>query len=102
MSYARFGWDGSDVYVFYSVGDYYECCGCQLQEREWVDDPGRSILGGYLKDVGEIVPHTFKDTVGIIAHLRKHQAAGHTVPPDTFTSIIEDAPRIFGEADDAA
>ncbi len=96
MSYARFGWDGSDVYVFYSVSGMYECCFCRLQEREWVDDPSRPLFQGYFRDVGEKVQQDFPDVDGIIAHLRQHQAAGHTVPEDTFTDIVEDAPRIFG------
>lgn len=94
MSYARFGWDGSDVYVFYGVGDVFECCGCLLQKGEWVDDPG-GPFGGYLKAVGEIVQDRFPDPDGIIGHLREHQAKGHTVPADTFTEIERDWPRIL-------
>jgi hypothetical protein len=26
MSYARFGWEDSDVYVYEHVGGYIECC----------------------------------------------------------------------------
>jgi hypothetical protein len=57
VSYARFGADGSDVYVFTSsVG--LECCGCILQAREDV----------------------FDSNEGMIAHLLTHIAAGHCVP----------------------
>ena len=31
MSYCRFAWDGSDVYVFGSGDGVIECCGCSLK-----------------------------------------------------------------------
>jgi hypothetical protein len=79
MSYARFGGD-SDVYVFASR-DHLECCGCILQQREWVDKPGYSSLtDGYFKAVGNIIPHTFKTNAEMIEHLEKHISVGHQVP----------------------
>lgn len=30
MSYARFGWNNSDVYVFAHVGGGFECCACSI------------------------------------------------------------------------
>ena len=68
MSYARFGWDGSDVYVYLCMGGYYECCGCAFGTDEW----------------------RHADTDAILAHLRKHQEAGHHVPADTFEEIERD------------
>lgn len=33
MSYARFGVNGSDVYVFQNRDGHLECCGCQMAKR---------------------------------------------------------------------
>ena len=89
MSYARFGWDGSDVYVFLSDSGY-ECCGCALQEREWVQAPYR-VLGGYFKNVGEIVPHVFDTPGEMVDHLMAHRAAGQTVPDDCIAELRAEA-----------
>lgn len=80
MSYTRFGWDGSDVYVFMNVGGYLDCCACPLQEREWVDDPTYPFFKGYLRAVGDEVQTRFTTTEGMIDHLAEHRAAGHHVP----------------------
>ncbi len=88
MSYARFGWDDSDVYVFCSsVG--IECCGCILQDREWVEDE-RSIIGVFLRPVGERIKTVFRDTDEAVAHLAQHVAAGHTVPDDVVPELLAD------------
>ena len=92
MSYARFGWNGSDVYVFYSVSDMYECCFCLLQEREWVEDPDHKFTGGYFRDVGEKVQHDFPTAAEMIRHLELHREQGHTVPDDTFAALREAKP----------
>lgn len=79
MSYARFGADGSDVYVFFSVDHMLECCGCRLQKWMWVD--GDELTpGSRLEPVGEIVPDTFGSTAEMEAHLQRHIAEGHHVP----------------------
>jgi hypothetical protein len=78
MSYARFGWQGSDVYVFTS-NQGIECCGCSLQQRELVVDPDR-ILGWYLKNVGPTVEHIFRSNQQMIDHLMVHRERGETVP----------------------
>lgn len=90
MSYSRFS--NADVYVFMSCDGVLECCGCILQEREWVDDPTRPIFKGYFKDVEPIIAACFDSTQGMVDHLTLHRAAGHDVPDH-----IEDALR----ADDA-
>jgi len=59
MSYARFGCDGSDVYVFTSTAGL-ECCGCALEDATAVP--------------------VFESNVAMIAHLERHVAAGHVVP----------------------
>jgi hypothetical protein len=64
MSYARFGWDGSDVYVYLCVDGHLECCACLLS-TDW----------------------KHRSTDDMIAHLRTHQAAGHTVPPHVIPKL---------------
>lgn len=77
MSYARFGHD-SDVYVFTSRYGL-ECCGCLLQEREWVEDP-RALFKGYLKPVGDVIQTTFDSNEAMVEHLEKHILKGQLVP----------------------
>ena len=89
MSYVRFGSDGSEVYVFESSAGI-ECCGCWLQEREWVDDPDRPIFKGYFRNVGETVPYVFGTPAEMIAHLDAHRAAGHVVPEYVFEALREE------------
>jgi hypothetical protein len=64
MAYARFGENGSDVYVFLNVAGYYECCACGL--------------GG---------PERHRTTTSIIRHLRAHEAAGDCVPVDVIPCL---------------
>lgn len=59
MSYCRFGWDGSDVYVYGSVHGGIECCGCHLDE------------GG---------SQNFETPEKMIEHLIVHRKAGDYVP----------------------
>lgn len=79
MSYARFGAEGSDVYLY---GDAtlggVTCCMCALQAREWVDDE-ESFFGGYLRDVGQTIKINGLSTDEMLAHLSAHRAAGHHV-----------------------
>ena len=56
MSYCRFGWNGSDVYVYEGEGGIV-CCGCRL--------------GGF---------PSFGTEEGMIVHLGQHRRAGHFVP----------------------
>ena len=67
MSYARFGWEGSDVYVYLGSSGL-ECCGCTLSPRS----------------------QSFTTTEALIAHLREHERAGHTVPADTISELRAD------------
>ncbi len=57
MSYCRFGWEGSDVYVFGSANGI-ECCGCKL------DTQGT----------------TCGTEEEMITHLALHRRTGHFVP----------------------
>lgn len=85
------GCDGSDVYVYLDCDGYLSCCACILQEREWVDDPTRPIIGGYLKAVGEIIDTRLMSTELMLAHLGRHRAAGHTVTEETISELRRDA-----------
>lgn len=76
MSYARFGWDNSDVYVFEHVAGYIQCCGCILPEygdEDWI--------GGFYN------APTAND---MLKHLDEHRAAGNVVPERTYTDIREE------------
>jgi hypothetical protein len=76
MSYARFGWDGSDVYVFEHAGGFIQCCACALNE---VED-------------GDIFPKStnLKTPREALEHLDAHQEAGHHVPANTFERMREE------------
>jgi hypothetical protein len=88
MSYCRFG--EGDVYIFFSVDHLLECCGCILQEREWVDDESLSFFKGYLKSIGEIVQTRFDTTADMLKHLELHQEKGHYVPDSCIKRLRED------------
>ena len=67
MSYCRFAWDGSDVYV-YEGENGFNCCGCWLNERGFdCDTPEQMIL-----------------------HLAAHRRAGHFVPFHAVESMWND------------
>jgi hypothetical protein len=70
MSYARFGWGGSDIYVFMSVNGWLECCGCPL--LEW--------------------PASYQalSTDDMVRHLDEHTRAGHKVPADVIPALRAD------------
>lgn len=76
MSYARWGWNGSDVYVFRNVGGWLECCGCSLNSPS----------------DGELFPESFEamTTQDMLDHLKLHQAEGHTVPGECIEGLEED------------
>ncbi len=69
MSYARFGEDGSDVYL-YSEGSRFRCCSCCMVE----------------------VPQspTFGNPLEAIRHLEAHVAAGDVVPDRAFRLLLAD------------
>lgn len=66
MSYARFGWGGSDVYVYLDVGGYLTCCGCS-----------ESIT-------------RFLTTEDMLKHLEWHKQQGDTVPDDCIEDLKQD------------
>jgi hypothetical protein len=80
MAYARWGWDGSDVYVFLNVSGWIECCSCWMNEPIPESAFSESFQG--------------RSADEMIAHLREHVAAGHTVPEDLIPDINADRERI--------
>ena len=64
MSYCRFGWEGSEVYV-YEAEDGLTCCGCHLIEDGFVCEEPEEM----------------------IAHLVAHRRAGHFVPEHAVTGL---------------
>lgn len=80
MSYAKFGLDGSDVYLYGSWADPGEthvivCFGCKLTPGE--DRFDREAL-------------VFTDRQQLLMHLYEHMQAGHVVLPSTLSEIKED------------
>ena len=63
MSYSRFGYERSDVYVFEHVGGWIECCACILNYRD------------------ESSPFFFhaKTPREMLAHLEEHKKSGDNV-----------------------
>lgn len=82
MSYARFGWDGSDVYIFEHVGGFIQCCGCTLTNPE----DGEHFGFANLKTAREA-----------LTHLDEHVKAGDHVTPRTFERIREEHPDLDAE-----
>jgi len=68
MSYCRFAWEGSDVYV-YGSNRGLECCGCRFDE-------------GFIA----------KEPEEMIAHLARHRRAGHYVPQKAIERLWVEIP----------
>jgi hypothetical protein len=68
VSYARWGCEGSDVYVF-ATGDYFVCCDCRLRDE---------------------TDATCKDEAAMIEHLLAHRRAGHTVPESAIERLKQE------------
>ena len=91
MSYARFGWEGSDVYVFATPSggeEVIECCGCNLATPIKLDPPLVDLFG----IVHEYSSSSFyADYPGeMISHLNIHIAKGQTVPEYTLDRLREE------------
>jgi len=74
MSYARFSTD-SDVYVYASAARGNECASCRF-----IADTNEPPLNNVV----------MVDEDEMIAHLEKHQRAGHLVPNDAFERLRAD------------
>lgn len=71
MSYARFGYEDSDVYVYEDCYDGLKCCACSIKSKD-------------------SIRHTIEnDPLRMIMHLRLHQQIGDTVPLSTFEQLEE-------------
>jgi hypothetical protein len=79
MSYARFGWEDSDVYVYEHVGGYIECCGCSMAPPEEDDYFEVTRL------------NTAREALD---HLEKHVKFGDGVPMSAFRGILADHPNL--------
>lgn len=111
MSYARFGADGSDVYVFLSVGNaehpggWLECCSCRLQPELGVNRVAvRPTAGGLLEVLpgrpgpgDEVIEVPVREhvvcltTAEMVRHLAEHRAAGQHVPEAAIRRLLDDA-----------
>lgn len=87
MSYCRFG--EGDVYIFLSTDHLLECCGCILQQREWIDDE-TALFKGYFKKIGEDIQEKFDTTEGMIKHLELHRDHGQYVPDYCIEGLKKD------------
>jgi hypothetical protein len=102
VSYARFGWEGSDVYVFSHVSGGIQCCGCRLNESAMGPDdvfpPSWTTPTGTPFDrehPGAGQPRAAYDEM--IAHLGEHLRAGHTVPTDTIPCLAAARDEVTGD-----
>lgn len=64
MSYCRFGWDDSDVYVYWDVCGAIRCCGCPRD-------------GDFATELRS----------AMIEHLEEHRRLGDNVPEVAFARI---------------
>jgi hypothetical protein len=99
VSYARFGWGDSDVYVFENADGHLECCACRLNGPVTEDEA--SVIGFRFPDswftptagpaystaepLRKLPPRAFAE---MIDHLIEHEDAGHTVPEKAFSRLI--------------
>ena len=94
MSYARWGWDGSDVYLFTTskgTNQYaIECCGCLLDRGIELEHPYTDKLG--ITHTHEYTAYQANTSGEMIAHLKKHLAMRHCVPEDVIPNILQDYP----------
>lgn len=81
MSYARFGWDNSDVYVFLSSNGL-TCQSCILSDEDG------------------ITSFQADSTKKMVDHLKQHIKAGQTVPEDTIQLILDDDEENFPKEED--
>lgn len=82
MSYSRFGWGGSDVYVFMSVGGFLECCGCILDLGSETREPSFRA----------------ESTQAMVDHLEAHKKEGDHVPDDVIPALWAGDAENFGPA----
>lgn len=91
MSYARFGWDGSDVYVFLG-SEKLECCACHIMPTVKFDPPRENFFG--MKISEESQSFYAETPADMIEHLKEHIKSGDTVPEETIEDIKRDFPNL--------
>lgn len=93
MSYARFAEGGSDLYLIGTlrngVEEVFYCCGCILNEKEWVEDEG-SFLGGFLRALSGEPDFMSPSRSETFDHLGDHIGAGHMVPLSCLNGIADE------------
>lgn len=93
MSYARFGWDNSDVYVFLSSpSGKLECCACSIMPPVKHDPPVKNFFGTLISESS--VSFYAETPQEMIKHLEEHITEGDTVPDETFQDIKSDFPNL--------
>ena len=65
MSYCRWFWEGSDLYIFDHVDGHTECHLCPLLDQSGEGQSAKWPIG---------------DWAAFLAHLDAHDAAGHAYP----------------------
>lgn len=82
MSYARFGWGGSDVYVTLDLHGSLRCHSCALMPE--VPSPP-ALVPGFHESFDAFT------TADMLAHLDAHREAGYRVLNETFDELRADA-----------
>ena len=93
MSYARFGWEGSDVYVYLTntdAGLALLCSGCLIHDDR-MDRTSNDNDVLFTMTFGSFYSYTAR---GMLDHLAEHDNRGHTVPLDAIERIVEEYPNI--------
>lgn len=81
MSYARWGEDGSQVYVF-GTGDMLVCMGCRL-----IDDQNRTPAVDDDRTYADGNSYSTAEPGAMLEHLLEHRARGHVVPERAFERL---------------
>lgn len=87
MAYSRWGWDGSDLYIYMDTGGYLNCTACPLMP-----------LAENAKIKMNQSFHAYS-TMDMIDHLGEHMDAGHNFPDSVIPDILSDDEDNFGASD---
>jgi hypothetical protein len=88
MSYSRWGWEGSDLYIYMDVNGYLHCAACPLMPiAENAKIKMNESFYAY-------------STMEMIDHLGEHMDAGHNFPDSVIPDILSDHERNFGASNE--
>ncbi|MGL4999441.1 MAG: hypothetical protein ACRC5T_10775 [Cetobacterium sp.] len=88
MSYARFGANNSDVYIF-GTHTHLECCGCLLM----VEELPAPRLGFFdIEVTHEYYPFLANTAREMLDHIIEHRKAGHHVPAYVDARLMKEFP----------